>query len=272
MNNFINAEQIRKMSYTEFISFVNQWNIPPGSLSTISEWAVFGNVTQDSNVLEIACTTGFSSRELARLRKCKATGIDICSSSVEMAKFNHDFYGKGLNLKYQCINAYEFEMEENISHIIIGAALGFFDDPKEILRKCINFFDEEGYILACPYYGLGEMPEELKKECKKIIGITPTSTSYEKIKDMYEDFEILYESRKNIVIETESQMKKYTKDTIDNVCKIRKIDDPILYKIMYDRLYEIKNVSNELHKYQAYSVMVLRYMKNIYPNRFIEFF
>lgn len=270
--NIINEEKLQKMSYTEFISFVNQWNIPPGSLSTVSEWAVFGDVQKDSNVLEIACTTGFSSRELSRLSKCRAMGIDICKDSVEMAKYNHSYYAKELDLRYQCINAYEFEPEEKFTHIIIGAALGFFDDPKKMLQKCVNFFNDQGYILASPYYGAGEMPSSLKEQCKTVIGITPTSTSYEKIKDMYEDFEVLYESRKKIVVETESQMKKYTKDTVDNACKLRGIEDEQLCKIMYDRVYEIKHVCNELRRYQEYSVLVLRYMKSMYPNRYIELF
>jgi hypothetical protein len=41
---------------------------------------------------------------------------------------------------------------------------------------------------------------------------------------------------------------------------------------MYDRLYEIKKMSNDLRPYQMYSVLVLRYRKAVYPNRFVELF
>jgi SAM-dependent methyltransferase len=272
MGSFITEEQIQNMSYTEFISFVNQWNIPPGSLSTVSEWAVFSNLNSESNVLEIACTTGFSSREISRLTKCKAFGIDICNNSVETAIYNHQMYCPDLNLRYQCIDAHEFNTQEQFTHIILGAALGFFENPKKILTKCINFFDNEGYILASPYYGIDQIPEKLNLECKRVIGITPTSSPYEQIRDLYQDFEILYESRKNIVIETVPQMKKYAQDIAENACKIRKIENLNIFDILYNRIYEIKFVCNELHKYQSYSVMVLRYIKNIYPNRFIELF
>ena len=67
-------------------------------------------------------------------------------------------------------------------------------------------------------------------------------------------------------------MEKYVADSIDNACRLRKISDERVRKAMYDRLYEIKYVSNELHKYQAYSVMVLRYLEKVYPNRFVELF
>ena len=76
------------MSYTEFISFAHQWNIPPGSFVTLNEWLVFSHIDKSSRVLEIACTTGFSSREIARITGCESVGIDICPTSVDRAKFN----------------------------------------------------------------------------------------------------------------------------------------------------------------------------------------
>ncbi len=268
----LEIEQIKKMSYTQFVAFINQWNVPPGSLSTISEWSVFGHVKNDSKILEIACTTGFSGRELSRLTGCSVIGVDICDASIRAAKLSKNIYGDNLDLHYINADACTFEFEQKFSHIVLGAALGFFKEPNTMLCHLKNYFNDSGYILASPYFGIADIPNELIKQCQSVIGITPTAMPYSFVRNVYENFEIVYESRKRIELETQEQMKKYTEDTIQRCCNIKNITSEEIYQVLFNRLYEIKSISNELHKYQAYSVMVLRYLKEIYPNRFMELF
>lgn len=266
------VSEIEKMTYTQFVAYIDQWNVPPGALDTINQWAVFGHVTSKSNVLEIACTTGLSSREIARITGCSAKGIDICEDSIESAKMNAGLYGEGLNLRYQCEDACSFITEEKFSHVIIGASLGFFKDKDSMLSRIPSFFKECGYLLASPYYSSGIMPTDLIRECQRVIGITPTTTDYDDVRNIYADYEVAYEKRCNIFLETKEQMEKYTYDSIQRACELRDVTDNAVKKAMYDRLYEIKYVSNELHRYQAYSILVLRYLKGVYPNKFLELF
>ncbi len=266
------VEDIKKMSYTQFVAFIDQWNVPPGSLDTINQWAIFGHVSKESTVLEIACTTGLSSREIARITGCKAEGIDICKDSIDSAMMNARIYGQGLQLEYKCSDACTYKPHEKYTHLIIGASLGFFEKPNILLNRIPDFFEQSGYILASPYYSCGVMPESLKDKCRQVIGISPTTTEYNDVRNIYADFEVAYEKRCNIVLETKDQMEKYTRDSINRASELRGITDPVILDHMYNRLYEIKYVSNELHKYQAYSVMVLRYLKGIYPNKFMELF
>lgn len=267
------VEKLKKMTYTQFVGFINQWNVPPGSLSTVNEWSVFGHVNSKSKVLEVACTTGFSGRELARMTGCSVVGIDICKSSIESAQYCKDAYGRNLKLSYVNADACIYKFKKKFTHVIIGASLGFFENPQAMLEKLNTYFDQSGgYILASPYYGDNNIPQDLINECKKIIGITPTMCSYDKVRNLFQNFEVAYESRKTIVLETEEQMAKYTKDTVTNCCRAKGINSPEVYDVMYKRLYDIKRVSNELHKYQRYSVMVLRYLPSVYPRRLIELF
>ena len=265
-------DAIKGMSYTQFVGFINQWNVPPGSLNTINQWSVFGHVTNNSRVLEIACTTGLSSREIARITNCSAVGIDICPASIEAAKKNAIVYGPGLDLEYICQDACTYEREEKFTHVIIGACLGFFSNPQVILNRLPSFFQHEGYILASPYYSAGDMPKSIIDDCKRVIGITPTTIEYDAMRDIYSDFEVMYENRCCIKLETEKQIKKYVVDCVENACKLRNIKNELVKNTIYNRLYEIKYVSNELHRYQAYSVMVLRYLESVYPYKLIELF
>ena len=104
-------EAIAKMSYTEFIAFVYQWNVPPGAFSTINEWAIFSRMNSSSRVLEMACTTGFSGRELALFTDCSVVGIDLCAESIEVAKYNQLLRIEeelGRSARYAGKNAFHF--------------------------------------------------------------------------------------------------------------------------------------------------------------------
>lgn len=269
----ITLQEIKKMGYTEFISFAHQWNIPPGSFVTLNEWATFSKMDKKSRLLEIASTTGFSSRELARLTGCSAVGIDICKSSVERAKFNHENYAKELDLEYICMDACEYKSDKKFTHIVLGAALGFFQDPEKMINNLKNLLEDNGMILVSPYYLKDKkLPEDLIERAKKVIEINPTNFDYYTAIKPYENFEVIYENRKDIIPENEEQMKKYVKDTVDTACKFHNINDKEIIDYMYERMYEIKDVCNELHKYFKYSIIVLRYRKDIYPNRYVELF
>lgn len=269
----IKIEDLEKMSYTEFISFAHQWNVPPGSFVTLNEWAIFSRINKTSRILEIASTTGFSSREIARLTGCSAVGIDICLSSVNRANYNYNLYGKNLNLKYICMDACNYKNKEKFTHIVLGACLGFFKEPNVIINNLTNLLEDDGMILVSPYYLKDKkLPKKLIERTKKVIEINPTNYDYYTAMKPYENFEIIYENRKNIIPETEEQMKKYCKDTIDTACCLNDIKDKKIIEYMYNRMYEIKDVCNELHKHFGYSVLVLRYRKDIYPKRYVELF
>jgi len=53
-NSKITKRELKKMSYTEFLSFVHQWNVPPESFVTLNEWAIFSRIDSASRILEIA--------------------------------------------------------------------------------------------------------------------------------------------------------------------------------------------------------------------------
>ena len=80
----ITPEFIKQLSYTDFVGFINQWNVLPGSYSTLSKWAVYSKMNKNSRLLEVACTTGFSSRELATLTGCSGEGFDLSEGSIEV--------------------------------------------------------------------------------------------------------------------------------------------------------------------------------------------
>jgi SAM-dependent methyltransferase len=268
----ITSEDIKKMSYTDFVGFINQWNVLPGAFSTLSKWRVFSNLNENSKILEVACTTGFSSRELALMSNCKGKAFDISEKSVEAAIENKKKYAPNIKINYFVEDGYKFKTKEKFTHVIVGASLKFFPKPEEMLRKCIEHLKEGGFILASPFYIKSPIPESLVLEFEKVFNIRPTTESYKEIMKMYKGLEIVYEERNDLIEETNEELEHYCNSTIERVCKEKRINSQELYDVIYKRLMDIKKMSNKLRPYQGYSILVLRYRKDVYPNRYVELF
>lgn len=62
MVNKLEAIDIDKISYPDFVGLTKQENTPPGAISTIEYWCDKANITNESFILDLACSTGFSLR------------------------------------------------------------------------------------------------------------------------------------------------------------------------------------------------------------------
>lgn len=269
----LTIDKIKSMSYTDFVGLINQWNVLPGAHNTLSKWKIFSDLNESSKILEIACTTGFSSRELALLSKCKGKAFDLSSKSVQSAIENKNLYAPNIDIDYFVKDGYKYETSEKFSHIVLGASLKFFPDSQKMLNKCIYLLKDGGYILASPFYIKYPLPKNLIKNFKKVFGIEPTIESYKDIINMYKGLEIIYQEKiDDIDKETEEEIEHYCHSTIKRACKLRNIKNKMMYEALYNRLYEVKKMSNELRPYQGYTVLVLRYRSFIYPGRFVELF
>ncbi len=261
------------MSYTDFVGFVNQWNVLPGAYTTLSKWRVFAQINAGSRVLEIASTSGFSLREISLMSGCSGLGLDISASSINAANHNKEVYAPDAQIQYIVANGDTYENTEEFSHVIAGAALKFFPNPEITVQRITErYLLEGGYLLVCPFYAVKEIPEELIERARNIFGITITTTGYKETMSLYKNFEIVYEDRSSIIEETIDELTHYCNSTIERACAVRDIEDAEVKKAMFKRLMEIRVMSNVLRPYQNYSTLVLRYRKAVYPNRYVELF
>ena len=163
MKKMITVQDIKNFSYTDFVGYINQWNVLPGSHVTLSKWAHFSGLNKKSKLLEVACTTGFSSRELALLSGCSGEGFDLSEKSVKMANYNKKEYTPNIKFSYVVADGYGYKSKNKFTHIVVGASLGFFPDPQRMLERCISMMNDNGYILASPFYVTKPLPEAIIK-------------------------------------------------------------------------------------------------------------
>jgi ubiquinone/menaquinone biosynthesis C-methylase UbiE len=263
---------IKTMNYCDFVGYINQTNNPPGAYNTLSQWAMFAKIKEQHRILEVACTTGYSIREICKMTGASGFGFDLSGQAVEAAKKNAESIGLAHKLNFLEADGYKIEIEEKFDHIILGAALGFFPDQKKMLEKCLTHLNDQGNILASPFYVTNEIPHDVVKITQERLGITPTNLPYKVVMEVYDGLDIVYESRSDIYAETDEEIKRYCESTINRFQREKNIQDSSVLDYAFDRLLNIKQVCNLLRPYQTYSVLVLRYNKNEYPNRYVELF
>ena len=269
----LTPEYIFQCSYTDFVGLVNQTNVPPGSFSTLTEWITNGFITAESHLVEVACTTGFSIREISRLTGCSGEGVDLSEVSIDRATTNtRDDFSDG-RLRFVSGDATLFVPKKKATHVIVGAALGFFPKPKMMLDQLTQFFtNDRGYLLAAPFYVTSSVPHQLIDEARNVLGISPTVAPYKEVMRLYSNFSIRYECRHIPVQETKEEIHHYCISTISRASKELNDDRPEIFSAMYDRLFTIRELTNSLRQYQGYSVLVLGYNKCEFGNRYVELF
>lgn len=266
-------EEILNLNYTDFVGFINQWNVLPGAHVTLSKWATFSGINADSHILELACTSGFSSREIAIMTGCAGIGVDISAPSVEAAILNKKVYAPGIKITYEVADGHIYEPKEKFSHVVVGAALKFFGNQKEVTERIVSkYLKDEGFLLASPFFAVRTVPQEVIDRAREVFGITITTESYKEAMKAYSDFEIIYEDKCDLIEETEEELSVYCTATVARAADFHGIADNEVKQVMYARLLEIRRMTNVLRRYQNYTVLVLRYRKSVYPNRYVELF
>ena len=133
-----NKEEIIKLSYTDFISLIKEENRPSGGKKTIREIAINSFINENSNVLEIGCTNGFSSLEINKITKCNVIGIDINKHSVENAneKIKLNFLDEN-KIKFEYGNAEDLSnfKDNTFDLIICGNAISFINDKGKAFNE-----------------------------------------------------------------------------------------------------------------------------------------
>ena len=254
----ITIEYLNSLGYADFVGLINQWNVLPGSYVTLSKWINYGHIDEKSNILQVACTTGFQSREIALLTNCQGTAFDISKFAIKSAIYNKEEYAPNVKIEYLQCDGYKFNTKQKYS--------------QKMKNKCVSLLKDGGYLLASPFYVIQRIPGELCKQAKSIFGIDITNNTYNEVMELYNDLEIIYECKNSIEIETPQEIEKYCKYTVERAKEILNIKDNDVINYIYNRLKTIRQMSNKLRPYQGYTVLVLRYRKNLYPKRYVELF
>jgi len=266
------ADDVWSAPYPDFVAMVNQTNVMPGAFATLNTWALHSRMTDDSRLLDVACTTGFTSRELARLTDCAATGFDLSADAVALAEYNHRTSGHQLRLHYTRADGATFAPGRTFTHIAVGAALGFFPDPPAMATHLLSLLEDGGYVLAAPFWSDEPLPPDVAAVRRGVFGITSPMETREQAHSLFHGLDVMHQTDHRLTPESDDDIAHYCHSTVNRACDQAGIEDPAIRKAMLDRLAGVKRATNQLREYQHYTVLVLRLDRRSYPRRFVELF
>lgn len=158
--------------YLSIVAKSGQVNTPPGSYLTVKEWAQYSFMNQRSMVLEIGCSNGFISIELARYAGATCVGIDLHDRSIQSARQNTDRYVAD-RVSFQRGDAGQLSFEDgSFSHVVISGHLPFIEPTgrREHIHEALRVLRPWGYLLVALYYYHTPPPQKLIDEFNAKIG------------------------------------------------------------------------------------------------------
>ena len=158
--------------YLSLVANSGQVNTPPGSYNTVKEWITNSFLGPYSKVLEVGCSTGFITIEIARYVTAECCGLDLHQESIATAKKNTDEHvadrvtfleGDAGRLPFS---------EGSFSHVVISGHLPFI--PATMRRKhiteSVRVLKPWGYLLTALYFYRTPPPRALLDEFNREIG------------------------------------------------------------------------------------------------------
>ena len=258
-------EEIKKLSYTNFISLIKEENRPSGGKKTIREIAINSFINEDSNVLEIGCTNGFSSIEINKITKCNVIGIDInknsISNAIEKIKLNGLDNSK---IKFEYGNAEDLSIfkDNTFDLIICGNAISFINNKSKALNELIRVLKPNGFISIVPLWYKSVPNHNIINKVNRELGFN-IICYYE---NAWMDFsnknlELYYKKNYSFIYCTQEQIEKYVEKMIDSKEHLKCYNcDEI--KTIKNRWRNTISIFNDNLSLTNYSVILLR--KNVY--------
>jgi ubiquinone/menaquinone biosynthesis C-methylase UbiE len=150
-------QDIQTMSYFELIGVVRETNRPPGGVTSVANIAKGAYLNENSHVLEIGTSTGFTAIELAKLVQCSVTAVDLNEESLQEAQRRAEAEGVADKIKFVVQDASKLDYkDEQFDMVFCGNVTSYLNNKSKCLQEFIRVLKPHGFIAAIPMYYLNE--------------------------------------------------------------------------------------------------------------------
>jgi ubiquinone/menaquinone biosynthesis C-methylase UbiE len=251
------------ISYPDLLGYLGVDNTPPGGNFTLDYWIEKSEINRRSHLLDLACSTGFSGRNIVLKTGCRGKGVDISKASIEAANNLSIENGIGKNIQFSIGNAEELSFEDRFfSHVTAGCCFGFIADKQTALKETYRVLKDDGYLCISPFFYEAKPDDELLSLIKEHIGYRPDpQRNYDYWKSFFSQyFTLESEELFNLPVYSDSEIEKIVNATITAKSAFRSLNQKDRQYI-FDRYYNTRIVLNEHAKFQSVALWVMRVKK-----------
>jgi len=263
MNNIndLSSEKVKKLSYTDFISLIEEENRPSGGKKTIREIIKNTFLDEDSKVLEVGCTNGFTTLEIARTVGCEVVGIDINEKSIRNARLRLEKDSEQVknNVSFRVGDATDMPFSDNEFDLVVcGNATSFIENKKQAFSEYKRVLKDWGFIATVPIYYIDHVPDKILDKLSNTLNVDIEKRSKEDWKNFFTDdyIEIYYEADYEFKYLSDEEIEEYVTKSLQKP-KIKKLSEDVKESI-HERWKETIKLFNENLSYTNFSIMILR--------------
>ncbi|NJQ21770.1 class I SAM-dependent methyltransferase [Enterobacter pseudoroggenkampii] len=260
-NELLTEEIIANMSYPDFVALMRQDNTPPGAEYTIDHWIKYANINKDSYLLDLACSTGFSSRECYKRTGSSSKGIDISDAAVKVANDKASELNAGDTLEYIVADACNLPFKDNeFTHVLGGCNFAFIQDRVAALKEVYRCLKRNGIICVANFYYRREIPEELINDVYNAINFRPDPSWNLHFWHQFfsRDFTLIKEENHEMESQSFDELKDDIYDYIFNRNEFTKKLQTDLRSRFFERLLKIREPLNKQRDYQGVTLQLWR--------------
>lgn len=262
------SDSVQKMSYPALVGYLRQENTPPGGEKTIRYWISKGDITAKSSVLDLACSTGYSSRNAAKLTGCNGIGIDVELCAIESARKMAARDGMS-HLKFESGNAESLSFKDSeFTHILAGCTFAFIQNQQAAIFEARRVLRGGGILCVSNFFFSQKPPVDILDAIELHVGFRPKPFWSER---WWNNF---FEAAGFSLIDQEIEaLPIYSDDSIATEVQRVVFESqhdlasaaPAVLCAIYEKILAMRLAANKQRKYQGLAVQVWRNEK--FPHR-----
>jgi ubiquinone/menaquinone biosynthesis C-methylase UbiE len=169
---------IDNLSYADLVALLREENRPPGGARSVWGLARAAGVHAASRVLEIGCTTGFTSITLATLTGCRVDGIDTNVASVDEARRRAvtlpPEYAQRITFAEGDALDLPFD-DGSFDLVVCGGATSFIAEQAAAINEFQRVLRPFGFVSVTNLCYESPPPDEVTSALHDVLGFRPRS-------------------------------------------------------------------------------------------------
>lgn len=254
----LTPDAVQRMSYNEIIGLVRETNRPPGGRATVSQVLRNTAVHPGSRVLDIGCSTGFTSLEIAGQIGCETIGIDINPTSLEEARARAKAVGAN-SVRFDLGDVRSLPYENNSFDLVFcGNVTSIIEDADAALAEYRRVLRPYGMLAAVPIYYVIPPDRDLVEAVREAIHVNFDVKYRREAMEFFDRPELI------LMEAFDWQFTQVSAETVSAFCR-RVLEQPhleelknetrVVLKEKYARLMELFRINLG---HMGYTVLLLR--------------
>lgn len=257
----ITSSTIQTASYASLVGLLHQENTPPGAMQSLIFWLQKSCINKTSHVLDLACSTGYSSRNVARLTGCTGAGIDIDQEGIRSARLMAE-RDDVQTFEYHIADATELPFADGtFSHILAGCTFAFISHQTKALKEAHRVLKTGGALCVANFFYHSEPPPALLDAIHQHIGFRPQSNWTQEWWATFfsnSGFDLVEEKISLLSGRTEDEIESEVKSMVYDVSHRLSQADTTILETAYQKMKSARLAANEQRDYQGLAVQVWR--------------